>query len=513
MYPGYWAKIHPTKAAAINSFTGETVSYEELNNRSNQLAQLLHYEGLRSGDHISIFMENNLRYYEVIWAALRSGLYITTVNRYLTTDEAAYIVNDSQSKALITSFYLREAADGLPSKLDNCPVRLIVDGELPGYASYQESLDHYPPCTLDAEPEGATMLYSSGSTGKPKGIKRRLPERSVADFPERGLKPFSSHWHWDNSTIYLNTAPNYHSGPMLFSVQSQRMGATVVMMPRFEAAKALKAIEDFGVTHSQWVPTMFTRLLKLSEAERQQYNLSSHKVAVHGSAPCPVSVKHDMIDWWGPILYEFYGATEGVGSTLVTSEEWLKRPGTVGTPVGATIHICDENGAELPPGEVGLIYFEVAKRVSFKYHKDSDKTHKSRHPTHETWIAIGDMGYLDDEGYLFLKDRADFMIISGGVNIYPRESEDALIQHPQVADVVVFGVPNEEMGEEVKAIVQLESPASATGAMEQELITYARERLAHFKCPRSIDFVDQLPRLPTGKISVAALRAKYWTRQ
>jgi fatty-acyl-CoA synthase len=510
MYPGHWAAIHPEKAAAINPLTGETLSYAALNDRSNQLAQLLYDQGLRRGDHISLFMENNLRYYEVVWAALRSGLYITTVNRYLTAEAAAYIVNDSQSKALITSSFLSGANERIPPLLDSCPVRLMVDGQLPGFAAYEHALDEYPARPLAQEPEGATMLYSSGSTGRPKGIKRRLPERNIADFPERGLAPFANHWHWDNSTVYLNTAPNYHSGPMLFSVQTQRMGATVVMMPRFDALQALQAIENYRITHSQWVPTMFSRLLKLSERERRQYDLSSHRVAVHGSAPCPASIKRAMIEWWGPIIHEFYGATEGVGSALVTSEEWLRRPGTVGRAVGASVHICDDDGRELPPGETGLIYFEVPKKVSFSYHKDSSKTHKSRHPEHDNWVAVGDMGYLDEEGYLFLKDRADFMIISGGVNIYPREAEDVLIQHPAVADVVVFGVPNDDMGEEVKAVVQLEASASAGPAVADELIAFVRERLTHYKCPRSIDFVDQLPRLPTGKISVGAIKAQYW---
>jgi len=510
MYPGYWADLQPDKPAAINTFTGETVTYGQLDSRSNQLARLLYAEGLRRGDHASLFMENNLRYYEVVWAALRSGLYITTVNRFLTAEEAAYIVNDSQSKALITSSYLNDAAHGMSSLIPNCSIKLAVDGEVSGFACYEDAIANYPSSALEEQPEGATMLYSSGSTGQPKGIKRRLPQRDISDFPKRGLAPFSSHWHWDENTRYLNTAPNYHSGPMLFSVQTQRMGGTVVMMPKYDSLLALKAIEDYRVSHTQWVPTMLSRLLKLSEAERNQHDLSSHRVAVHGSAPCSKQLKQAMIDWWGPILHEFYGATEGVGSTLVTSEEWLKRPGTVGKAVGATIHVCDEDGNELPIGESGMIYFEVTNKVSFSYHNDKSKTKRSRHPLHDHWVAVGDIGYVDDEGYLFLQDRADYMIISGGVNIYPREAEDTLAQHPKVADVVVFGVPNEEMGEEVKAVVQLEASETEDESTEQELIEYSRENLAHYKCPRSVDFVDHLPRLPTGKISIGPIKEQYW---
>lgn len=513
MYPGYWAEQQPDKAAAIDTLTGETITYAQLNDRSNQLAQLLHSDGLRRGDHICVFMENNLRYYEVIWAALRSGLYITTVNRFLTADEAAYIVNDSTSKTLITSSYLGDTAEKMLTLIDQCPIRLMVDGERPGYVSYEKAIGDHPARALENEPEGATMLYSSGSTGQPKGIKRRLPNRNIQDFPEHGLKPFSGHWHWDDTTRYLNTAPNYHSGPMLFSVQTQRMGGTVVMMPKYDSLLALQAIDDYQITHTQWVPTMFSRLLKLPEAERNHYDLSSHKVAIHGSAPCSKQIKHAMIDWWGPIIYEFYGATEGVGSTLVTSQEWLERPGTVGKAQGATIHVCDEDGKELAAGESGLIYFEVPKKVSFSYHNDATKNEKSRHPLHDNWVAIGDIGYVDEAGYLFLKERAGFTIISGGVNIYPREAEDILLQHPKVADVVVFGVPNEEMGEEVKAVVQLEDSESQSGSTADELIVFTRENLAHYKCPRSVDFVDQLPRLPTGKITIAPIRAQYWKDQ
>jgi len=514
MYPGYWASKQGDKAAAIDSETGESISYAELNVRSNQLAQLMYAQGLRKGDHIALFMENNIRYFEVIWAALRSGLHVTPINRYLSAEETRYIVNNCEAKVLITSAYLSKVAEALIGKISACEILLMINGASASYLSYETEIEKYPSTALAYEPEGSPMIYSSGSTGQPKGIVQPLPDRSVADYPEKGIALQKHVFGFDTNTQYLSPAPSYHSIPLGQILAVQRLGGTVVMMPKFDAEKSLKAIEQFKITHGTWVPTMFSRILKLSEQERKKYDLSSMKVVIHGGAPCPKQVKQQMIELWGPIFFEIYGATEGLGLTVCNSKEWLEKPGTIGKALWGIPHVCDEDGNEVPRGKSGLIYFEM-KKINFNYHKDENKTNKIKHPKHDNWGTVGDIGYQDEDGYLFLNDRADFMIISGGVNIYPQEIEDALIMHPKVADVAVFGIPHEEMGEEVKAVIQLEanfqnSDKLTKENLEKELIAYAKEKIAHYKCPRSIDFVTDFPRLPTGKLYKKPLKEKYW---
>jgi long-chain acyl-CoA synthetase len=507
MYPGEYARTTPHKAAAINAATGATLTYGELDQRSNQLAQFLSRQGLRPGDHIALCMENNLRFFEVAWAALRSGLYITTINRYLTADEAAYIINDCQARALVVSYAMREVAAQLPPLIADCGLRLMSDGSVAGWTGYEDTIAAQPAEPLTEQPLGDSMLYSSGTTGRPKGIKRPLTGKPVSE-GTRACERLRA-YGFGTETVYLSPAPLYHSAPFGFTVGTQSLGGTVVVMPRFDAREALRLIEAYRVTHSQWVPTMFVRMLKLPEADRQGWDLSSHQVAVHAAAPCPVEVKRRMIDWWGPILLEYYAGTEGNGSTLITSAEWLQRPGSVGRAARGIIHICDDEGHELPTGEAGLIYFEQDV-MSFEYHNDPDKTRAAQHPEHANWSTLGDVGYLDDAGYLYLTDRKAFMIISGGVNIYPQEVEDILVVHPDVTDVAVFGVPNDDFGEEVKAVVQPRAGVEAGEALAQALIAYARERLAHYMVPRSIDFIDELPRLPTGKLYKRVLRDRYW---
>ncbi len=511
MYPGKWGLECPNKPAVIHAATGETLSYGELNERSNRLAQLLRVRGLRRGDHIAIFMENNLRYFEVVWAALRSGLYLTTVNRYLTAEEAGYIIHNSESQVLVASNYLGDVAAELPPEAPNCRIWLMTDGAVDGFEPYEAAVETYPADNLADEPMGSFMLYSSGTTGRPKGIYRPLPDHKVHEDagPVGGLQQML--WGFDENTVYLSPAPLYHSAPVSFCTATQTLGGTVVMMPRFDEAAALKAIQDHRVTHSQWVPTMFSRMLKLPQEQRQGYDLSSHRVAIHAAAPCPLGVKQHMLDWWGPIIYEYYGATELNGFTHAAPEEWLAHPGTVGRSILGIIHICDEQGEELPNGVSGIVYFELPE-MSFQYLKDPSKTKEAQHPHHPNWTALGDIGYVDDDGFLYLTDRATFMIISGGINIYPQEIEDALIMHPKVADVAVVGVPNEEMGEEVRAVVQPSPEVAADDELADELLAYAKERIAHYKCPKSIDFTEQLPRLPTGKLYKRLIKDRYWGR-
>ena len=492
--------------------TGETQTYKELDDASAQLAQFMWAQGLRPGDHIALFADNHMRYFEPYWGALRSGHLITTVNRYLTAEEAAYIVNDCEAKVLIASPGVREVAAEILPLLDACPVRLMFDDPVPGFESYQSAIAEHPAAPLEHEPRGSTMLYSSGTTGRPKGIVRVLPEALITENDLIGQALLGGLLGFNEETTYLSPAPLYHSAPLAYTAGTQSLGGTTVIMERFDATEALSYIEQYKITHSQWVPTMFSRMLKLPEADRTRYDLSSHKMAIHAAAPCPVEVKRQMIEWWGPILSEYYAGTELNGLTYATSPEWLEHPGTVGKSLIGTLHICDDDGNELPVGEVGTIYFEREEQP-FEYHNAPSKTSDSRHTKNALWSTLGDVGRIDEEGYLYLTDRQSFMIISGGVNIYPQEIEDCLILHPKVADVAVFGVPNEDFGEEVKAVCQPAEGVAGDDALAAELKQYASEHLANFKVPRSFDFRAELPRLPTGKLYKRILRDEYWGKK
>ena len=507
MYLADHARLMPDKPAMVSAETGQSVTYAQLNARSNQFAQYLHAQGLRRGDHIAVLMENNLSFMEPIWAAFRSGLYVTAVNRYLPADEAAYIANDCGAKALVTSYAKREIAAELTDLIPNCPIRLMIGGTIPGWTPYEDAVESGSPEPLAQEWMGDSMLYSSGTTGRPKGILRPLAEITPAE--GFGVRQAANRYELTSDSVYLSPAPLYHAAPLAYVLTVQSFGGTVVMMERFDAEQALQLIEKYGVTHSQWVPTMFVRMMKLEPQDRARYDLSSHKVAIHAAAPCPVEVKRQMIEWWGPILYEYYAGTEASGSTFITSEDWLEHPGSVGRAALGVLHICDEDGEELPIGETGLVYFE-REAPTFEYHNDPAKTASARHPKYANWNALGDVGYLDEDGYLYLTDRKAFMIISGGVNIYPQAIEDALITHPKVADVAVFGIPDPEMGEAVKAVIEPAPGQTPSDDLAAELMTYARERVAHYMAPRSIDFIEEMPRLPTGKLYKRVLRDAYW---
>ena len=506
MHPGVIAAEAPDKIAYVMADSGQTVTFGELEATSNQGAQLFRQLGLNAGDHIAIMLENHPRFLQICWAAQRAGLYYTAISWRLQLQEVEYIVNNCEARVFITSSERRDIAESLQGRIPHVQTRFMVDAVIPGYQSWEAALAAMPASPIADQTEGQSMLYSSGTTGYPKGIKR--PLSGIAFGEMDALPVMTTLYGADRNSIYLSPAPLYHAAPLGFSMACLRNGIQVVVMEHFEAERALRYIEQYRITHSQWVPTMFVRMLKLPEATRKRYDLSSLRCAIHAAAPCPIPVKEQMIAWWGPVLYEYYAGTEGNGFVQLNSQEWLAHKGSVGRALNCEVHICDDEGNELPIGEPGTIYFGGGGQ--FEYYKDADKTAQSRHP--KGWSTLGDVGFLDHDGFLYLTDRKHFMIISGGVNIYPQETENILITHPKVYDVAVFGVPNEEFGEEVKAVVQLVDMAEAGPQLERELIEFCRSHLSHIKCPRSVDFEAQLPRHPTGKLYKRLLKDRYWQK-
>ena len=508
MYTGKQARLRPLQPAFIMASTGETVTYRELDARSNRLAHLFRGRGLKRLDHYAIFMENNSRYLEACGAGERSGLYFTCVNSYLTGSELAYIVNNSRSRILITSLAKLDVAREALKECPTVELCIVADGpsESDRIAGLEEATAGLPATPIADESIGTAMLYSSGTTGRPKGILRPLPEQP----PQQQLPMFDfleRLWLYREGMIYLSPAPLYHSAPQAAVNLTVRVGGTAIIMEKFDPEQYLALIETWGVTHSQLVPTMFSRLLKLPEEVRKRYDLSSLEIAIHAAAPCPMLVKEDMIRWWGPIIHEYYGATEGLGFTACNSEEWLAHRGTVGKVLLGDLHILDENMQECPPGTAGTVWFKTAS--PFEYFNDPQKTREARSPD-GSMSTVGDVGYIDSDRYLYLTDRATFMIISGGVNIYPQECENLLITHPKIADAAVFGVPNPDLGEEVKAVVQPMPGFEPCQALADELIAFCGQSLSRQKVPRSIDFEAELPRLPTGKLYKRLLRDRYW---
>ncbi|MGW6730888.1 acyl-CoA synthetase [Nocardia sp. NPDC055029] len=504
MYPGAHVAQFPDKPAVLMASSGECLTYRELDAGSARLARYLYEHGLRRGDHIALLTDNHPTAFEVYWAALRSGLYITAVNWHLLPDEISYIVNDCGAQALIVSGALEDTAAALVDSTPGVRVRMAYGAPVENYLCYTDELRNISALPLPVQPRGAEMLYSSGTTGRPKGIKAPLPDTRIHEHDETTAR-FGQLYGLGPQSIYLSTAPLYHTAPLRSSGWVHGLGGTVVVMERFDPEQALASIERFRVTHSQWVPTMFVRMLKLDSGIREKFDLTSQQIAIHAAAPCPVDVKRAMIDWWGPILMEYYGATEAHGMTLINSEESLDKPGSVGRAVVGTLHVCDDSGRELPHGETGTVFFE-RDEPAFAYHNDPAKTDDARHPRHSTWCTTGDIGHMDADGYLFLTDRKSFVVISGGVNIYPQEIENALALHPKVLDVAVVGVPDADMGEVVKAFVQPALDVSGSAELAKELRAYLSERIARYKVPRSVAFVEELPRTPTGKLVKGRLR-------
>ncbi|HWD48500.1 MAG TPA: acyl-CoA synthetase [Rhizomicrobium sp.] len=512
MHPAVHVQTQPDKAAVIMAATGETLTYRQVEDRSNQGAQLFRKLGLKAGDGVAIFMENNIDYLPICWAAQRAGLYYTCISSRLTAGEVEYIVKDCAAKVFVAGHTLAKTADELAPLISGVKL-LMVGGTTPGYESYEAASGAMPTDRIGDEIAGADMLYSSGTTGRPKGVRGPLQNLPI-DAPNPLVMLVTALFGLGPDSVYLSPAPLYHAAPLRYCMTVHRLGGTVIVMEHFDAEEALKYIEKYKANASQWVPTMFVRMLKLPEAVRLKYDVSSMKSAIHAAAPCPVEVKRKMIEWWGPVIHEYYAGTEGNGFCYVSSADWLKHPGTVGKSLLAPVHICGEHGEELPVGEEGTIYFESAMPdAMFRYHNDEKKTKDSRHPEHTNWSTLGDVGKLDEEGFLYLTDRKAFMIISGGVNIYPQETENLLINHPKVADVAVIGVPNEDFGEEVKAVVQPANWSDAGPALADELMVYARENLSAIKCPRSVDFEKELPRHPTGKLYKRLIRDRYWGKR
>ena len=504
------AQNTPDRPAYIMASTDEAVSFKQLNDYSNQIAQLARARGLQVGDGIAIFMDNNKHFLEICWAAQRAGLYYTAVSSRLTAEEVAYIVNDCGAKMLFTSDYMKEEAAKLVDMLPDMAGMFMVGDAIDGYEAYLAARDAQPAEPVADETQGMDMLYSSGTTGRPKGIRRKLTGNPI-DAADAFLGLVTLLYGFDDKQIYLSPAPLYHAAPLRYNMAAQQVGTTCIIMESFDPEQALAMIEKHKCTKSQWVPTMFVRMLKLPEEVRTKYDVSSMQTAIHAAAPCPIPIKEQMIDWWGPVIYEYYAGSEGNGFTQLSSEEWLTHKGSVGTALTGILHICDEEGNELPVGESGAIFFEQPEHApGFEYYNDPKKTAESRHPVHPNWTTLGDVGRVDEDGYLYLTDRKAFMIISGGVNIYPQETENLLITHPKVADVAVIGVPNEDFGEEVKAVVQPANWADAGDDLADELIAFCKESLSSIKCPRSVDFDKELPRHPTGKLYKRLVRDRYW---
>lgn len=507
MNGGYHLSVHarktPLKPACIDAKSGTVLSYEELDALTNQTAQLFRALGLKTGDGIVIFCENHPRYYELIWGAHRAGLYYTPVSWHSKAEEVAYIISNANAKAFIASSRFADVAKKTKELVDGAPICLSIFNSIEGFDSFETRRDQHDIFPIDDETSGREMLYTSGTTGNPKGVKFPLSGAPIDHAPADDMALVNEYGF---NTVVMAPGPLYHASPLMSTRAAHRFGGTVIVIDKFDAQETLALIQKYKVTHLVCVPTHFLRMLKLPATIRNAYDLSSLKMIMHTGAPCPVDTKRAMIDWFGPIILEIYAGTERVGGTLITSEEWLAHPGSIGRVVSGQAHVVDESTwEELPVGEVGVIYFDSGEK--FVYHGDEDKTKSVYSP--QGWRTMGDIGRMDEEGYIYLTDRKSNMIITGGVNVYPQESENRLVTHPKVADVAVFGIPNEGFGEEVKAVVQPAMGISPTPELAKELIEYCEEVLATVKCPRTIDFEEVLPREDNGKLYKKKLIERY----
>jgi len=505
-HPSITAQTYPHKPAIIMGDSGEMVTYRELDERSNQGAQLFRLLGLKAGDHIGMMLENNPQFLQIAWAAQRSGIIFTPISTHLKQAEAAYILENCGAKVFIGSLALAETCGRIvadaPGDIGHF---YMVGGIKPGFESWEEAIDIMPTTRIDDESNGAAMLYSSGTTGQPKGVFVPPLDTDV-NTPHPLVTSMGAAFGFSDETVYLSPAPLYHAAPLHYNMMVLFQGGTSVVMEQFDAERALQLIEEQRITHSQWVPIMFIRMLKLPQEVRERYDVSSMQFAIHAAAPCPIEVKEKMIEWWGEVIVEYYAASEGAGVTIIDSANWLTHKGSVGPALVGEIHVLDDDGNELPAGEIGTIYFS-GEQARFEYHNEPEKTAGAYND--RGWATTGDVGYLDKDGFLYLTDRKNFMIISGGVNIYPQEIENLLVGHDKIADVAVFGIPNEEFGEEVKAVVEPMNWADATDETAIEILEWLRERLSHIKMPRSLDFHPKLPRMDNGKLYKRHLAEEY----
>ncbi|MGR3321017.1 MAG: acyl-CoA synthetase [Pseudooceanicola sp.] len=502
---GVWAARTPDRPAVIEAETGRVITFAEYEARSNRVAQLARKLGLGSQDHVVILLENRPGFLPIFWGLIRAGLRVTPMPTHLSPEEIAYILADCDARMFLTTRAMAPVVAQLDLSAIPAEARLMADGAADGFVDFDAACAEMPDTPIPDQEEGIDMLYSSGTTGRPKGVRKPWPKGPFG-VAAPALKLTADRYSLDENTVYLHPSPLYHAAPLGYTTRIGRLGGCVVVMRKFDAEGCLKAIERYGVTHSQWVPTHFNRLLKLPDEVKHMYDLSTLRCAIHAAAPCPHHVKRAMIDWWGPVLEEYYAGSEGNGTCNITSEEWLRKPGSVGQAKIGVLHICDEDGNEVPQGEIGTIFFEGG--ATFEYHNDPEKTAASRHP--KGWSTIGDVGYVDEDGYLFLTDRKSFMIVSGGVNIYPQEIEAVLLKHPGIEDAAVFGVPNEDFGEEVKAVIQPKAGTEASDALAADIIAFCRSHMSHVKCPRSVDFMAELPRGDNGKLYKKVLREPYW---
>jgi len=503
-HPDVHAERTPDKPAYVMAGSGAVVTYRELTDASRRIAGLLRDRGIRHGDAVAILMENHPRFLQVAWAAQRSGLRYVAISSRLLADEVAYILRDSGARALFTTAALVDVARGALADAPDVQWRFGADGAVDEFEDLGAASAAFPPKPHPDDAEGVDLLYSSGTTGRPKGVVVELPLTPLGT-PPAVAALLQGRWDFGPDTVYLSPAPLYHAAPLRFTMTVHRFGGTCVVMERFDPLRALELIERHRVTHVQMVPTMFIRLLKLPEEDRKRFDTSSLEAVIHAAAPCPPPVKRQMIEWLGPVIHEYYSSTEGNLFTVITSEEALERPGSVGRSILGVPHIVDEDGHEVETGEVGTIWAEAG--LDFEYHNDPEKTAAAR--DERGWTTVGDIGYLDEDGYLYLTDRKADTIISAGVNVYPLEAENVLVTHPEVGDVAVFGVPDEDLGERVHAVVQPASMDAAGPELADELRRFCREHLADYKCPRTIDFRPELPRHPTGKLYKRLLRDEY----
>jgi fatty-acyl-CoA synthase len=507
MHPIAHAATRPDHPAVIMAGSGQQLTYGEMDVAANRFAQLLRARGFRPDDAFAVLLENRIEYFTLIWGSQRAGTLLVPISTRLTAPEIIYILKDSAAKLLITS----PAFGGVMADIRRaCPeLDVLVTGS-GGAEDFDAALAACPSTPIGDPRAGLTMLYSSGTTGRPKGIRPAPPADPdpQAIIPFIGLATMGAGMPSDGSMVYLSPAPLYHAAPLAWCSAAQRLGGTLVVMEKFEPEAALATIEKYRITDSQWVPTHFVRFLKLDPAVRTRYDLSSHKRALHAAAPCPVPIKREMIEWWGPIVNEYYAGSEGIGMTMIHAADWLAHPGSVGRAIYGVVHVCGPDGEEVGPGEDGLIYFENALLPT--YHNDPAKTAEAMHP--RGWMTLGDIGHLDADGFLYLTDRKSHMIISGGVNIYPQEIENLLVTHPKVMDAAVIGAPCPDLGEKVVAVVQPRDMGDAGAALEAELRDFLAPSLSKIKMPKLFDFRPDLPREANGKLYKRELRDEYAAR-